>query len=413
MLTSPTRTKPANVPFSGTSMPRRLSSGSTDRAAAGDRQDHARIRRCGATSRRSPTPTSGTSTAAPTARAVAIGLFCGLIPGSAAGAGARRGCLVRCAPTCRSPSITTFYTNPLTIVPLYVVAYEYGRAVLPGRAAARAGVVAAATRPASPTGLPALVALDGAARQAAGRRARPARRRRSPASAGPPCASAGAATSCAAWRRRARLRRAAPDTVRTLAMKPPYWDAGDRRRSPRRDRGARGLVAALSGHPPHAPRRPVHHARPRDRRPADLGQGRAVDLGSLRRARSRRARGDPRPRSMPARVGRTRMPTLRRVRAVGAQGASTCATSRATSSGALDPREWTALDDEALIARAGRRQGHRPLDRRDVPHLPRAAPRRAAGRRHRPAEGDRAALPRRRAHAAPAELREFGARWAP
>ena len=56
------------------------------------------------------------------------------------------------------------------------------------------------------------------------------------------------------------------------------------------------------------------------------------------------------------------------------------------ASGALDPAAWPALDDEALIERARRRQGHRPLDRRDVPHLPRAARRRAAGRRHRPAE---------------------------
>ena len=66
---------------------------------------------------------------------------------------------------------------------------------------------------------------------------------------------------------------------------------------------------------------------------------------------------------------------------------TTCATSRAISRpGTLDPTEWPALDDEALIERAHRRQGHRPLDRRDVPHLPRAARRRVPGRRHRPAE---------------------------
>ncbi len=51
--------------------------------------------------------------------------------------------------------------------------------------------------------------------------------------------------------------------------------------------------------------------------------------------------------------------------------------------------------------RADRRQGHRPLDGRDVPHVPRVARRRPAGRRHRPAERDGAPLFRRRAARSP------------
>jgi uncharacterized protein (DUF2062 family) len=65
-----------------------------------------------------------------TARAVAIGLFCGLVPGPLQVLSAVIACL-----WLRSnlplTVITTFYTNPLTIVPLYLVAYEYGRLFFP------------------------------------------------------------------------------------------------------------------------------------------------------------------------------------------------------------------------------------------------------------------------------------------
>ena len=60
------------------------------------------------------------------AGAVAIGMFCGMIPGPLQMLSAfllavplRQNIPVAMAVTC--------YTNPLTIVPLYVVAYEYGR----------------------------------------------------------------------------------------------------------------------------------------------------------------------------------------------------------------------------------------------------------------------------------------------
>jgi uncharacterized protein (DUF2062 family) len=67
------------------------------------------------------------------ARAVAVGLFCGLIPGPLQAAGAIVGCLVVRANLPISV-LTTFYTNPFTIVPLYVVAYEYGRLFFPDAA---------------------------------------------------------------------------------------------------------------------------------------------------------------------------------------------------------------------------------------------------------------------------------------
>jgi len=57
--------------------------------------------------------------------AVAIGLFCGLIPGPFQMLGA----LLLAVPLRQNVPVallTTLYTNPFTIVPLYVVAYHYG-----------------------------------------------------------------------------------------------------------------------------------------------------------------------------------------------------------------------------------------------------------------------------------------------
>jgi len=67
------------------------------------------------------------------ARAVAVGLFCGLIPGPLQVISAIVGCLVVRA-NFPVAVVTTFYTNPFTIVPLYVVAYEYGRLFFPDAA---------------------------------------------------------------------------------------------------------------------------------------------------------------------------------------------------------------------------------------------------------------------------------------
>ena len=61
--------------------------------------------------------------------AVAIGLFCGLIPGPLQMLGA----LLLAIPLRKNIPVAlliTLYTNPLTIVPLYVLAYGYGQLLL-------------------------------------------------------------------------------------------------------------------------------------------------------------------------------------------------------------------------------------------------------------------------------------------
>jgi hypothetical protein len=66
-----------------------------------------------------------------TARAVASGLACGLIPGPLQ-VPAVIGCSLAFRANLPLAIVTTFYTNPLTIVPLYLVAYEYGALFIPG-----------------------------------------------------------------------------------------------------------------------------------------------------------------------------------------------------------------------------------------------------------------------------------------
>ena len=65
-----------------------------------------------------------------TERAVAVGLLCGLVPGPLQVAGAIGLCLWWRA-NFPLAALTTLYTNPFTIVPLYVLAYEYGRLFFP------------------------------------------------------------------------------------------------------------------------------------------------------------------------------------------------------------------------------------------------------------------------------------------
>ena len=65
-----------------------------------------------------------------TARGVALGLACGLIPGPVQAIAAALGC-VMCRGNLPIAVATTFYTNPLTIVPLYAAAWHAGRLVLP------------------------------------------------------------------------------------------------------------------------------------------------------------------------------------------------------------------------------------------------------------------------------------------
>ena len=67
------------------------------------------------------------------ARGVGVGLFCGLIPGPLQIGGSVIACLA-IRGNLPVAAITTFYTNPFTIVPLYVIAYEYGRLFYPDAA---------------------------------------------------------------------------------------------------------------------------------------------------------------------------------------------------------------------------------------------------------------------------------------
>lgn len=60
---------------------------------------------------------------------VAAGLFCGLIPGPFQMGGALVWCLV-CRVNLPVAFVTTFYTNPISIVPLYIFAVAYGQLLL-------------------------------------------------------------------------------------------------------------------------------------------------------------------------------------------------------------------------------------------------------------------------------------------
>lgn len=65
------------------------------------------------------------------AGAVAIGLFAGLVPGPLQMITAAL-LAVPLKKNLPVALLTTFYTNPFTIVPLYVLAYEYGKLLLGG-----------------------------------------------------------------------------------------------------------------------------------------------------------------------------------------------------------------------------------------------------------------------------------------
>ncbi len=69
------------------------------------------------------------------AGAIATGLFCGLIPGPFQMLGATLGCVLLRV-NLPLALLTTLYTNPFTIVPLYILAFSMGEALL-GRGEAR------------------------------------------------------------------------------------------------------------------------------------------------------------------------------------------------------------------------------------------------------------------------------------
>jgi len=66
------------------------------------------------------------------AGAIAAGLFCGLIPGPFQMLGAAV-CAVVFRVNLPLALLTTLYTNPLTIVPLYLAAFTIGQWTLPGK----------------------------------------------------------------------------------------------------------------------------------------------------------------------------------------------------------------------------------------------------------------------------------------
>lgn len=67
----------------------------------------------------------------PLAKGIAFGLFCGMIPGPLQVLGASVMCILFRG-NIIAGVVATFLTNPLTIIPLYVVAFHLGAAVLPG-----------------------------------------------------------------------------------------------------------------------------------------------------------------------------------------------------------------------------------------------------------------------------------------
>jgi len=130
-------------------------------------------------------------------------------------------------------------------------------------------------------------------------------------------------------------------------MKPPYWDAATQALA-HGDPVLARLIARYAG---------VHLARRGEPftvlARAIVGQQISVKAAQSiwdRLAKATGAAGEP-PTLDVARVGRTRMPTLRRVGLSERKALYLRDLARHFTSGALDPREWPALDDEALIER--------------------------------------------------------------
>ncbi|MFO1306168.1 MAG: DNA-3-methyladenine glycosylase 2 family protein [Burkholderiales bacterium] len=191
-------------------------------------------------------------------------------------------------------------------------------------------------------------------------------------------------------------------------MKPPYWDEATARLAAS-DRVLAKLVAQYPD---------VHLQRRGDPftvlARAIVGQQISVKAAQSiwdRFATATGASGDP-VRLDAARVGRTRMPTLRRVGLSERKALYLRDLARHFTSGALDPREWPQLDDETLIARLvdvkgiGRWTAEMFLIfhelRADVFPVDDIGLQKAVALHYR--KGERMALP---------ELRDFGRRWAP
>ena len=191
-------------------------------------------------------------------------------------------------------------------------------------------------------------------------------------------------------------------------MKPPYWDAAAQALAA----GDRVLAKLIASYPD------VHLARRGDPftvlARAIVGQQISVKAAQSiwdRFAKATGATGTPAALDA-ARVGRTRMTTLRRVGLSENKALYLRDLARHFTSGVLDPGEWPALDDETLIERLvdvkgiGRWTAEMFLIfhelRPDVFPVADIGLQKAVAMHYH--EGER--LP-------PAGLREFGARWAP
>jgi DNA-3-methyladenine glycosylase II len=191
-------------------------------------------------------------------------------------------------------------------------------------------------------------------------------------------------------------------------MKPPYWDRASARLAAS-DRVLRKLVAQYPD---------VHLQRRGDPftvlARAIVGQQISVKAAQSiwdRFVRATDGTGDP-VRLDAARVGRTRMTTLRRVGLSERKAMYLRDLARHFTSGALDPREWPSLDDETLIERLvdvkgiGRWTAEMFLIfhelRPDVFPVDDIGLQKAVALHYR--GGERMPV---------AELREFSARWAP
>ncbi len=129
-------------------------------------------------------------------------------------------------------------------------------------------------------------------------------------------------------------------------MKPVYWDAASLALG-KSDHVLRKLIAAYPG---------IHLTRRGDPfttlARAIVGQQISVKAAQSiwnRLVAATKGSGEP-IRLDPARVGRTRMPTLRRVGLSARKGEYIRDLARHFASGALDPSEWPQLSDEELIA---------------------------------------------------------------
>jgi DNA-3-methyladenine glycosylase II len=124
---------------------------------------------------------------------------------------------------------------------------------------------------------------------------------------------------------------------------PAYWDEACRHLA-RRDRVMKKLIPRFGDARLHQPRRRLHHAGALHRRPADLGQGGAVGVGSLCAAGRRHP-----PPLAPGRAGLD-VPALREAGLSARKAEYLLDLSRHFAEGRVHVANWQQMDDEAIIA---------------------------------------------------------------